>query len=106
MHYNENDRRRDPTDRRYAAYQRWGMGSIILASLAALAVVFALFYGMSNNNDMTATSTASNTRPAATTGTSTPTLNRDAVGTSPINPSQSTTGSGSSLPSTPPATNR
>ena len=51
------------TDRRMAR-EGWGTGSIILASLAALAVVFGLFYAMSNRGD---TSLARTDRPAVTT---------------------------------------
>ena len=52
------DRALDPAGRRRR--EGWGTGSIILASLAALAVVFGLFYALSNRSD---TSFATRDRP-------------------------------------------
>lgn len=46
----------------------WGAGSIILASLGALAVVFGIFFMMSDRNSNVANRTD---RPAVTTGSST-----------------------------------
>ena len=63
-----------------AANEGWGTGSIVLASLAALAVVFGIFYAMSNRAD-TSMANRDNTRPAVTT-------------TSPTNTPAATTGSG------------
>ena len=51
--------------RRIDAREGWGTGSIIFASLAALAVVFGLFFMMSDRNPTVAT----NERPAVTTTT-------------------------------------
>jgi hypothetical protein len=92
--------RRDPADRRFAAHERWGTGGIFLASLAALAVVFGLFYAMSNRSD---TSLARNDRPAmtspaTTTGSGTVNSTPDTIGTKPAIPAQ--------VPASPPATNR
>lgn len=90
---------------RRAGAEGWSMNSIVLASLAALAVVFGIFYMMSDRNK-TATTTD---RPAVTTNApvTTPT-------TMPAQPRASeTTGSGpttvtapSAAPSTAPATAR
>lgn len=100
----------DPNINRPANVQRradaegWSTNSIVLGSLAALAVVFGIFYMMSNRNPTVAT-----TRPAVTTNApvTTPT-------TMPAQPRASeTTGSGpttvttpSATPSTAPATAR
>lgn len=46
----------------------WGAGSIILASLGALAIVFGIFFMMSDRNSNVANRTD---RPAVTTGSST-----------------------------------
>ena len=68
------------TDRRLAR-EGWGTGGIILASLAALAVVFGLFYAMSNRND---TSLARTDRPAVTSPATTRAPARRAVRSPPI----------------------
>ena len=83
----------------------WSTNSIVLGSLAALAVVFGIFYMMNNRNPTVATTD----RPAVTTNApvTTPT-------TTPAQPRASeTTGSGpttvttpSAAPSTAPATAR
>jgi hypothetical protein len=101
----QNDPNRDfdriRTDRRMAQ-EGWGMGSIILASLAALAVVFGLFYAMSNRGD---SSLARNDRPAVTTpatttGSGAASRTPDSTGSKPAMPDQVP------APASPPATNR
>jgi hypothetical protein len=72
----------------------WGTGSIILASLAAMAIVFGLFYAMSNRGD-TSMANRNDNRPAVTT--TAPATNPPAT--------RETTGSGATtLPANPNAT--
>jgi hypothetical protein len=96
----------DPADRRFAAHERWGTGSVIIASLAAIAVVFGLFYAMSNRSDTSlanrndnrpAVTTNSNVPPAATTGSGAANRMPDATG-KPVEPAQ--------VPASPPSNNR
>jgi hypothetical protein len=62
------DRPIDPVvQQRIVERESWGTGSIVLASLAALAVVFGLFYAIANRGDDTATATRTDNRPAVTT---------------------------------------
>ena len=90
----------DPNTNRPSNVQRradaegWSTNSIVLGCLAALALVFGIYYMMSNRNPTVAT-----TRPAVTTNSpvTTPT-------TTPAQPRASeTTGSGSTTVTTPPA---
>ncbi len=76
----------------------WGAGSIILASLGALAIVFGIFFMMSDRNSTVANRTD---RPAVTTGsstvttpTTTPAQPRAVEAPAQTAPSTSTTGSG------------
>lgn len=105
-----NINRKTAIDRR-TANESWGSGSIILASLAALAVVFGLFYAMSNSSDSSlanrnenrpATTTTTNVPPAnrATTGSGVSTQNPDSTGSKPVMPGQVP------APASPPAANR
>ena len=72
---------REINEQRRAEAEGWSMTSIVLGSLAALAVVFGLFFMMS---DRTGPSTATRTdRPAVTT-----------TAPAPAAPAQTTTGSG------------
>ena len=64
---------------RIKAEQSWGTGSIILASLAAFAVVFGLFYAMANRGD-TSMANRNDTRPAVTTNTNVPPATRETTG--------------------------
>ena len=87
------DRPMDPVVERRIEREGWGMGSVILASLAALAVVFGLFYAIANRGDDTATATRIDNRPAVTT-------------TAPANnppAARETTGSGAIKPAPAPA---
>jgi hypothetical protein len=82
----------------------WGMGSILLASLAALAIVFGIFYALNRGDtttanrtgDRPAVSTTTTTSPAETTGSGATTTPR------PVNPTPSTT----PAPATPAPANR
>jgi hypothetical protein len=76
-------------DRRAA----WSPGSIVLASLAAVAVVLGLFYAIANRDD-TATATRTGNRPAVTT--TAPATNPPAA--------RETTGSGATTTRTPDST--
>jgi hypothetical protein len=77
----------------------WGAGSIILASLGALAIVFGIFFMMSDRNSNVANRTD---RPAVTTGSSTVTTTPTATLAQPraveapaqSAPATTTTGSG------------
>ena len=94
----QNDPNRDferRADVRVAERQGWGTGSIILASLAAVAIVFGLFYAIANRDD-TSVATTNDNRPAVTTNTNVPPAARDTTGsgagsrTIPNNPSGTT----------------
>ena len=82
----------------------WGTGSIILASLAALAVVLGLFYAMANRND-TATATRTDNRPAVTTTApvTNPPAARETTGAGAVNGPTEPTGSRPAVPGQVPA---
>jgi hypothetical protein len=82
--------------------ERWGTGSVVLASLAALAIVFGLFYAMWNRGDTTLARTdrPAVTTPAETTGSGAVNRNPDSTGTKPAMPAQVP------APASPPAANR
>ena len=106
------DRPIDAVDRRIEKREGWGTGSVILASLAALAVVFGLFYAMSNRGDTSMANRDAN-RPTVTT--TTPATNppaRETTGSGAVNRTQDSTGTKPAMPAqvpaptSPPATNR
>ena len=97
------DRGPDPAGRRLRDPHGWGTGSIILASLAALAIVFGLFYAMNNRGETSLanrTDRPAATTPATTTGSGAANRIPDATGTKPAIPTQVP------APASPPATNR
>jgi hypothetical protein len=90
--YNDPNTNRPPNVERRAAAESWSTNSIILGSLAALALVFGIYYMISHRNPTVAT-------PAVTTNA--PVTNPTTVPTQP-RPSE-TTGSGSTTVTPPPA---
>ena len=94
-HNDPNINRPDSVRRRVEAEkQGWSAGSIILGSLAALAIVFGLFYMMSDRNPTVATPN----RPAVTT-------NAPVIAPTPV-PGETTGTGAATAPAIPPATNR
>ena len=103
----QNDPNRDfnrpiEPDLRFAEESRWGTGSVLIASLAALAVVFGLFYAMSNRSDtsIARSDTPAVTTSAATTGSGAANRTPDSTGTKAAIPGQVP------APASPPSTNR
>jgi hypothetical protein len=70
----------DPIEPRLIeAKQGWGTGSIVLASLAAFAIVFGLFYAIANRSD-TSVANRNDNRPAVTTNSNVPPATRETTG--------------------------
>ena len=82
-HRSDIDRGLDPAGRRIN--ESWGTGPIILASVAALAVVFGLFFMMSDRNPTVASNVnrPAVTTPATTTGAGATTIPNNPNGTTP-----------------------
>jgi hypothetical protein len=101
------DRGLDPAGRRIN--ESWGTGPIILASLAALAIVFSLFFMMSDRNPTVASNV---NRPAVTTTTTAPAPVRETTGSGAVNRTPDSTGTTPAItgqapaPTSPPAANR
>ena len=99
------DRGLDPAGRRIN--ESWGTGPIILASLAALAIVFGLFFMMSDRNPTVASIV---NRPAVTTTTTAPA--RETTGSGAVNRTPDSKGTTPAIPgqvpapTSPPAINR
>jgi uncharacterized protein HemX len=106
----QNDPRRDfdrpmePVARRRIANEGWGTGSIILASLAAVAIIVGLFYAIANRDD-TATATRTDNRPAVTSTApaTNPPAARETTGSGATNRATEPTGSKPAGPTQVPA---
>ena len=95
----------DPVVQRRVASESWGVGPIILASLAAIAIVFGLFYAIANRDD-DATATRTDNRPAVTTTApmNSPPAARETTGSGPnANRPTEPTGSKPAVPTQAPA---
>ena len=94
----------DPVVQHRVVSESWGVGPIILASLAAIAIVFGLFYAIANQGD-TATATRTDNRPAVTTAPmNSPPAARETTGSGPnANRPTEPTGSKPAVPTQAPA---